>query len=404
MVRDGAVFRTFSPRVRVGQTSALGPATPHAPTFKYRRWVTITYEKRYAKRVRQKKTQESRWSLDSGAAAGINPPVVSGGAVVTSSGVSAKQRQPLMDEPKITDYQTPDAGGKGSEIADEELIDELRRLERILGRRPSLNDNTKHGCYSATAYRNHFGSWSGALEQLGYNIDSPETSEASKDEVIEDICRVADGLGHVPTSREYDEHGDYSKTLFGHRDDWSWNRAVIDAGLFPQEGAPECRVGELIDEILDLFVEVGASPLTKEIVHHAPHSSHLYKSVFGSLPEMHRICGIPPRYRNGYYSPPENPHVDYGDNWDEKKAEALERDRWRCQDCGIEQVECRDKHNRSLHVHHIVKIRLFEQPENANFLENLITLCEECHRNQEGIRPDIDVGELESEVMEAGSL
>jgi hypothetical protein len=63
----------------------------------------------------------------------------------------------------------------------------------------------------------------------------------------------------------------------------------------------------------------------------------------------------------------------YGSNWAKQKRAARARDKM-CQHCCA-----RDK----LHVHHKTPIRLFDTPEEANDLANLITLCETCHRIEE---------------------
>lgn len=66
----------------------------------------------------------------------------------------------------------------------------------------------------------------------------------------------------------------------------------------------------------------------------------------------------------------------YGENWIRKRKQTLERDEYQCQHC---------RTSEDLHVHHIRKIRKFDEPEDANYLENLVTLCAECHRAWEGI-------------------
>jgi len=73
----------------------------------------------------------------------------------------------------------------------------------------------------------------------------------------------------------------------------------------------------------------------------------------------------------------------YGPNWHQKREQALERDSHTCQDCGVSD---------DLHVHHIRKIRQYkdmygtpEWYEKANELDNLLTLCQDCHRKWEGI-------------------
>ena len=66
----------------------------------------------------------------------------------------------------------------------------------------------------------------------------------------------------------------------------------------------------------------------------------------------------------------------YGRNWREQRKKTLERDEHTCQDCGTKE---------ELHVHHVHKIRSFDNPEDANYLENLTTLCQHCHKKWEGI-------------------
>jgi ATP-dependent DNA helicase RecQ len=53
------------------------------------------------------------------------------------------------------------------------------------------------------------------------------------------------------------------------------------------------------------------------------------------------------------------------------RNQTLERDRWRCQDCGS---------SSDLHVHHLKK----RSKLGDDALENLITLCAGCHRRRHG--------------------
>ena len=72
----------------------------------------------------------------------------------------------------------------------------------------------------------------------------------------------------------------------------------------------------------------------------------------------------------------------YGENWNQQRRQCLDRDDRVCQDCGATE---------KLHVHHIQPLRTFDEPEEANKLRNLVTLCETCHLSKwEGIplRPD----------------
>lgn len=63
-----------------------------------------------------------------------------------------------------------------------------------------------------------------------------------------------------------------------------------------------------------------------------------------------------------------------GERWQQARKAALARDRV-CQDCGTTD---------SLHVHHIRKVRTFEDYDDAHDLNNLVVLCQDCHPKWEG--------------------
>jgi len=70
---------------------------------------------------------------------------------------------------------------------------------------------------------------------------------------------------------------------------------------------------------------------------------------------------------------------NYGPNWDQQRNLARQRDRFICQLCGIPEK------NIPHHVHHKIPFRQFPSFEQANRLENLITLCPACHRKAESV-------------------
>lgn len=73
----------------------------------------------------------------------------------------------------------------------------------------------------------------------------------------------------------------------------------------------------------------------------------------------------------------------YGDNWAQQRRKALRRDDFECQRCGISQTDHRAQNGLGLDVHHQKPIRTFESPNDANTLDNLITLCRSCHNTVE---------------------
>jgi 5-methylcytosine-specific restriction endonuclease McrA len=92
---------------------------------------------------------------------------------------------------------------------------------------------------------------------------------------------------------------------------------------------------------------------------------------------MHDITGpAHPRWKGGH-----EPY--YGKNWEKMRKLVRIRDDHTCMRCGRHEKQL----PRELDVHHIVPIREFDSPENANTMENLVALCQSCHgkvENTEG--------------------
>jgi DEAD/DEAH box helicase domain-containing protein len=68
---------------------------------------------------------------------------------------------------------------------------------------------------------------------------------------------------------------------------------------------------------------------------------------------------------------------NYGPSWPLQRQRARQRDGYRCQVCGL------SEQGRAHDVHHKTPFRAFPSYEQANQLENLITLCPACHRRAE---------------------
>jgi len=79
--------------------------------------------------------------------------------------------------------------------------------------------------------------------------------------------------------------------------------------------------------------------------------------------------------------------VDYrGANWHKQRFLAIQRDDFKCVDCGITNSECIEKYKFSLSVHHIKPYRSFKNNyKEANKLDNLTTLCTSCHKIRENL-------------------
>jgi transposase-like protein len=92
----------------------------------------------------------------------------------------------------------------------------------------------------------------------------------------------------------------------------------------------------------------------------------------------------------------EGKYWDYGPDWQEMRQKRLEKDNEKCVVCGMTIEEHLDKYDKELCVHHIIPRSKFvkdgEVQEEANHIQNLVTLCESHHRMWEGIplRPNSD--------------
>jgi DEAD/DEAH box helicase domain-containing protein len=68
---------------------------------------------------------------------------------------------------------------------------------------------------------------------------------------------------------------------------------------------------------------------------------------------------------------------DYGSGWDRLREQVRQRDGYRCQVCGA------PEQGRAHDVHHRLPFRLFPSAEQANRMDNLTTLCPNCHHRVE---------------------
>lgn len=73
----------------------------------------------------------------------------------------------------------------------------------------------------------------------------------------------------------------------------------------------------------------------------------------------------------------------YGENWPKERRRALNRDEYSCQVCEMARNEHYAQFETDLHVHHKLPIRTFNEPEDANYPENLVTVCQTHHNEIE---------------------
>lgn len=180
-------------------------------------------------------------------------------------------------------------------IPTEDLLTDLAEVADELGETPTKEQYSEHGTYHGDTLTHRFGSFAAALEEIGHepNRKQPVTDT----ELLLDIQTVAEEVGGPPTYKQYNIHGEYSSnTLSDHFD--SYNNAIRTAGFEP---AREYNVADdvlLIDlqNVVDELEEVPTSPQYDE--HGEYHSDTLHRR-FGSYNSAVQAAGYEPTvYRN----------------------------------------------------------------------------------------------------------
>lgn len=132
----------------------------------------------------------------------------------------------------IKDVFNTDGGKVPDKISNQDLINNLREMEKRLGRVPKKKDLTiKNGSkYSINAYKRAFGNLANSL--MAAEMRPGQMRNVPKETIIEEIRELYKKLGKTPTMKEYKSHTNsgYScptiKKLFG-----SWARLLIAADI-----------------------------------------------------------------------------------------------------------------------------------------------------------------------------
>ncbi len=165
-------------------------------------------------------------------------------------------------------------------LPEKELIGELHRLKRKLGKVPSEEDMADCGGYGVSTYWSRFGSWNAAIKAAGYQPNSDRTYR-SEEELREELYRLRDDLERVPTSRDMESHGVFSSGVYRNR--WgSWNEALEAAGLATRTQGQDISRTDLIAELQRLANDLGRPPKTTDMEEHGAYSHGTYYNEFDS--------------------------------------------------------------------------------------------------------------------------
>lgn len=259
---------------------------------------------------------------------------------------------------------------KEHSVSEEKLIEDLQEFADELGDIPTKEQMREFGPWSAKAYDYRFGSWSEALQKCGLRINYG----VSEKQLLEELREFTDELGKIPTIIEMNKLGPWHAGTY-QKHFGSWNDALVEADLEINNEFEFVESKEKIIEDLQEFAEeLGGTPTQMQMRESGPWSDMTYKYHMESWNNALKkadleINCLENKDRAG------TSEEYYGKDYKQKRSETLERDKYICRVC-----EATD----DLHCHHIKPRREFDDVNDSNTLDNLITLCRSCHRTFEG--------------------
>lgn len=287
------------------------------------------------------------------------------------------------------------SGSQPKQYSDQDLLDEIRRLREELGHVPKYRDMDSEGKFAPVTYNRRFGGWNEALQAAGFptrdeiGLDMP--NRVSDAQLLDEIERLHDELGQVPTKDDMNEFGKHSSSTYIDRFG-GFREGVREAGFSPQprHSRPKYSREELIEELHRLADVVDRVPSMKEMRERGRYSDSVYEYRFGTWGRALEAAEFEDPGQ-GYRSGDQHPNwkggiaVRYTEYWRQQRQKARERDGFCCRTCGETDEHHKSRLGRELSVHHIRPVRGFEVTEEAHRLSNLVTLCQECHNRWEGV-------------------
>lgn len=170
------------------------------------------------------------------------------------------------------------------------LKEELRRVGDELEKPPSVADARAMAEYAVSTYEREFGSWNESLRAVGYDVNQHKS--VPTEDLLRRLQELADELDFPPTVVDNRQHGEYSFNAF--RNDFgSWNQALRLAGLEITVEYEICR-SDLLEEIHRLKDELGHTRTSAEMKSDGRYSQIPYTNEFGSWSKGLQEAGLTP--------------------------------------------------------------------------------------------------------------
>jgi hypothetical protein len=174
-----------------------------------------------------------------------------------------------------------------------ELIAEIQRIANIIGRTPRMRDFDAldaQTAVSASTVIQRFGTWNNAIRAAG--LKPILVHGHTKEEILKEIRRVAKKIGRVPMVSDFDGHSTIGMWVVTERFG-TWNNALVQAGLKPGFKRGWTKK-ELIQEIRWVAKKLGRTPTNREFNAHSTSCVVTVRNRFGTWDRAIKAAGLEP--------------------------------------------------------------------------------------------------------------
>lgn len=170
--------------------------------------------------------------------------------------------------------------GADIKYTDSELIQQIQSVANILNKTPSQNEIKKYGKYPIGAYKRRFGTYNKAVVRAGLK---PNTVDYTEQEIIDDILRLNTLLGRAPKIDEFSKMGSTvnNVTAINRLGCSTWNALLKKCGLTPNTHST-LSDNELKEELLNLRDKLGYTPGYHDMSMYGKYSAETYAGRFGT--------------------------------------------------------------------------------------------------------------------------
>lgn len=115
-------------------------------------------------------------------------------------------------------------------VSKKDVLDDYLLLYNKVGRVPNKKDIKLYGKYSRFVYKRKFGSFENLHKQAGIEENIHAITD---EELIEDLIRVENKIGRVPTTDDIVVHGKFSRSTYNRHLGGNFTKALKRAGMTP---------------------------------------------------------------------------------------------------------------------------------------------------------------------------